>query len=388
MVAVAAQGILQGSTPVAGQVAPGGWRVGEAGRVLGRGPAPTDLFERIADATRLPDGRIAVVDEGLARMVIFPAASGGEAQVVGRRGEGPGEFTRPVSVLDRGEVGLSVFDAALQRLSTFGSDGTLRSDRRVGGLPLPLGMLLRTEEGVWLGRSADRLSRAQLGPLTQDTVAYLWLRDDLSLSGLAWRVPGILIAGATVGGGGQFGFREAPFSPSPTQAAFGRCVVVSPSATGEVLILDPDREEPVRLFDTGRNGAEVTARVWDAWKQDLFQQIPQAAVPEGERVLDALPRPDALPVYRSVKVDPEGFIWLQRYAVPRGYGPIWDVFTPSGEPIVTLDFPAGGQVFEIGTRYVLMAGETALGEPVLRVHPLERPDGRPVVDHACLRDAA
>src|SRR4051812_47765874 len=70
-----------------------GWRLSDA-PVLSLGVAEgtqEQEFERITDVLRLPDGRLAVANDGSAELRYF-AADGHFLGAAGRQGDGPGEF--------------------------------------------------------------------------------------------------------------------------------------------------------------------------------------------------------------------------------------------------------------------------------------------------------
>lgn len=81
----------------------------------------TQLLGSVTDATRLPDGRIAVatVDPG----VFLFDAKGGFLQQLGSPGEGPFEYLNPALVRPAGD-GVAVWDAGNRRLLTFQADGS------------------------------------------------------------------------------------------------------------------------------------------------------------------------------------------------------------------------------------------------------------------------
>lgn len=81
----------------------------------------TQVLGSLRDATRLPDGRIAVatVDPG----VFLFDADGGFLQQLGSPGQGPFEYLNPTLVRPAGD-GVAVWDAGNRRLLTFQSDGT------------------------------------------------------------------------------------------------------------------------------------------------------------------------------------------------------------------------------------------------------------------------
>lgn len=81
----------------------------------------TQVLGSLRDATRLPDGRIAVatVDPG----VFLFDADGGFIQQLGSPGQGPFEYLNPTLVRPAGD-GVAVWDAGNRRLLTFQADGS------------------------------------------------------------------------------------------------------------------------------------------------------------------------------------------------------------------------------------------------------------------------
>lgn len=79
-----------------------------------------------------PRNRLLAVDTGNHRVLVFDA-EGRQTQVVGRRGEGPGEFNYPTWVTVAGDGTFYVTDTLNFRVQAFAADGTpLRSVGRVG----------------------------------------------------------------------------------------------------------------------------------------------------------------------------------------------------------------------------------------------------------------
>jgi hypothetical protein len=89
---------------------------------------------QVMDAKFLHDGRIVLID-GLARNVRMYDAAGNHLRVVGRQGQGPGEFTGPVTLQPTREGGFIVYDRALRRMTEFDSAGSVGATVSVvGGL--------------------------------------------------------------------------------------------------------------------------------------------------------------------------------------------------------------------------------------------------------------
>ena len=90
--------------------------------VLGEGTSLADEFFGIRGLRGLPNGGILVVD-GVSREMRFFDQRGEITKVVGRKGEGPGEFDDPWLVRTVGTDSLLLWDGRLQRFQLFSSEG-------------------------------------------------------------------------------------------------------------------------------------------------------------------------------------------------------------------------------------------------------------------------
>ena len=106
------------------------------------------------------DGNLYILDAQNSR-VVKVGPDGQFLATLGRSGEGPGEFTRPMSfsVTRSGEV--RVFDMGHQGFTVFNPDGSLKSTARVpgGNFFIPNGGLMSLPDGRMVdgGRSPVRL---------------------------------------------------------------------------------------------------------------------------------------------------------------------------------------------------------------------------------------
>jgi len=155
--------IVENRTPVWTEAA--GWSVDpdplvEVGAIDGAEPY---LFQRVGQVLGLGGGPFAVVDGGAAEIRIFDR-EGSWVRTVGRRGEGPGEFSSAPRIALASPDTIVALDPGGRRLSRFLLDGTLLSDERIvarggvggpvmgsGGMPwrvLPTGEALAVA-GTW-----------------------------------------------------------------------------------------------------------------------------------------------------------------------------------------------------------------------------------------------
>ena len=84
----------------------------------------------VAGFARLEDGRVAVLSSRGVQLLLFQP-SGELSRIIGRSGEGPGEFTRPEWLQYIPPDTLVVWDYFLTSIDYFSPDGTLLRERRV-----------------------------------------------------------------------------------------------------------------------------------------------------------------------------------------------------------------------------------------------------------------
>jgi hypothetical protein len=109
-------------------------RYGATDSAAATGADSRALIGRAHDVAEGPGGVIYVGDQAANRIIVFDEA-GAVQRVIGRAGEGPGEF-RLISAMSTGADGsLYVWDARLRRLTHFATDGRFVSQVVVPGGP-------------------------------------------------------------------------------------------------------------------------------------------------------------------------------------------------------------------------------------------------------------
>lgn len=104
------------------------WRVSPQ-PIVSIGEEDGELFSRIADAIRLPDGRFVIADGNELRISVYDAQGRHQARF-GRRGDGPGELRSISGIWNTGGNIISVWDGFARRFTQFRPDGSVvRVDR-------------------------------------------------------------------------------------------------------------------------------------------------------------------------------------------------------------------------------------------------------------------
>ncbi|MEX2527291.1 MAG: hypothetical protein WEA09_06595 [Gemmatimonadota bacterium] len=113
-------------------------------------------FFRIADGRLMPDGSVWVLDGG-ARTVLSLANDGELRSVLGREGEGPGEFRVPSRIVATFEHGVWVWDSGLRRLTA------VRGDRSAVNIVTPRFPPGAAAYGIGFGQGSPGCCRVGAG---------------------------------------------------------------------------------------------------------------------------------------------------------------------------------------------------------------------------------
>ncbi len=353
------------------------WATGEAWSVS---PSPDVLAPaepegpgaiiRVGEADVLPDGRLAVADVGRDEILIFDR-EGQLLEVLGGRGEGPGEFVSLSKIRVEGDSVVAA-ETNITRVTWFGSDGKLRSTRQTGFVrpngegwwPLPgWGALVREVSRGSANPSpgAERVTR-HLSVLHSDGT-----RDTLT-SFLGLEI-------VTVDAGG------------PMLSRFG-------------ALLGPDSYIAVGGDDTSwrvvlGDGAEPRLTVWDqnlaplldiSWDPDVAELAEsdlsaikaswvQAQIDfggedpaESERRVNLLPEPTRFPVFDAILVADDGSIWVRR-ADTTDRHTLWYVFSDAGVWLGEVEVPRDvDRVVAISDGQLVGVRRDALGVESIAVH--------------------
>lgn len=135
----------------------------------------------------------------------------------------------------------------------------------------------------------------------------------------------------------------------------------SPDGTLEVLIRRPGGVFPITREDLARYREAQLRGVADPNQRR-----------ELERWLAELEYPTTFPAYSAFRTDPDGRLWVRRYARPGEPGTEWAVFGSEGEWLGDVVMPEGLEVYEIGRDYVLGRWRDELGVNYVRVHDLRK----------------
>ena len=309
------------------------WRAG--------GLNDAEALVRPAGVAVSPDGSVAIVDWGLAEVILL-RPNGEWLGAVTSRGEGPGEVQAPVAVtwvdantlliLDVSAFRMVTLDLASHSASVTPVDPAFMSPVFVAGQVRFVA--LQPDRTVWLEFP---------GPVEdgwEERSFVRWSPDKPVNDTVMWsRARGF--AGATL----------AAWPRSLLGVGAETWVVSNPDGRYELEVFDRDGTSLVRFCHTGEalplspaeRGEDTDAEMPDAWRDAL-------------RELDEPPNPA---IISRIVVDLDGRIWAQRdRSLPGAFdghgapGAMYDVFLQSGRFLGSIRFPDDQRLLEARGRRV------------------------------------
>ena len=325
-------------------------------------------FSAIRGMGRLSDGSAAVVDQASAEVRIFDA-SGRHLRSMGKRGEGPSEFTNPfilwVAAGDTLWIGnywpwsYNVFTAQGQFVRRIRLEPEYMNESRGGGV---------LENGYTVNaRETDMLDSDFGAPDT--LIVEIHDPEGRLVRNLA-RIPTTTY--------GQVS--EAPesivlyplFDARALVDALGSTIVLAHGSKPEVQVLD-DEFNLRMIIRWSEPNREVTRADIRTWREDYRERFYPSNwdVYDDDIISPERPVADVFPAISGVRIGRDGRIWVRQYDRPRENRG-WLAFGADGEFICHMAQPPG-DIWEFGADYVLLLHESELGVETVRMHSLTSP---------------
>ena len=341
---------------------------------IGAGSRGADYdFGEVRAAARMRSGQIAIAD-GKTSEIRFYDSTGTFLRRIGRKGQGPGEFQEIGLLWSTPEDSLLVYDLVSRRLSTFDSSGTFvhQADLAKQGFLQPAG---RLADGVIvaIGFVFDPGSFGETA--SRPPLPVLLIPPDSTPADTLGPFPGIEMYAVTVNFGGRS-------FPNPMQVQFGHMtsvagrddrIYVGDNARYEIAQYGPDRHL-IRLIRATAPEVAVTQQMREAQQARNLEQmaenserIPAPLREQVEGWITSARYAEQLPPYQQIRLDQDGNLWVQHYGMPDG-PQHHTVFDSAGVVRARLVLPAGMQLLELGSDYILGSGEDADGLPYVRLY--------------------
>lgn len=343
--------------------------IGEDGTVEGE-------LVRVVTALALPGDEVAVVDAGHSEIRVFDGA-GRYLRTIGRKGEGPGEFSTQIEWAQIFGDTLLIYDASQRRITYLGADGTVHATL----LPRPEGEsgfatpLTRDAAGNWVVRNS--FAMASLIGQNAGIPSGMW-RDTIGIGLLPadgagavrylLRSPGRPIIGVPEHRVAMPGRFSVQFNV--TQLG-GRLAIVDPDAA-TIRWFTPDGQEQA-LAPLGVPRRPLSRAMLDSLRATAMER---STSPRGRDIVEAQhsaeAAPSHLPVFRAVLPDGDDLLWLEEWQYGAPDSARYLVVNGTGEWLATVKMPPGFSIVTVGPDWVLGVHRDADGVPRVMRYGLVR----------------
>lgn len=333
--------------------------------------------------TMLPDGRVIAMSMQPPQLYLF-AADGSPAGMLGRGGEGPGEYRFLTSLLVLGQDTVAGFDIMNRRAMMFRADGTVLDPVQfpMTGSPVPPLLVGRLGDGSWIFQTMNPMEE----PPEETTGVY---RSPAPV--LAWRSgsdgfdtlfvsEGPMLVQGTVSMGGSsmtmgrgIGYGSNSFVGGTGDLVWSttgdRFVIAAHDATGAL-------KREIRVALPARPVTEADREEFRAMMREQLELV-RAMVP-AELIESELAKIDEMAFSQThaaigqMLVDRLGRIWATPNLPLVDSTATWGVFSPDGTLIGSVTIPAGTLYAASEDRVVVRVEDDATGLVRLEVLGFQR----------------
>jgi hypothetical protein len=340
---------------------------------LSVGTTPGDPNHELAGVVTpflLPDGRLVVPLRDARVLRIFQADGSFQASFGGAGGAN-GQFSSLDGAWARDDT-LEAFDRELKRITRFLTDGSTEvvTFSRPQGAEVPIPRPLSDGWAVFGIRDASVGGRDQLSVYHFDRSGTN-LGESARAEGMA-RLPSPSISGPD------------PLSPRARFAVYRDEVYAAETTTAEIRVFDL-AGNPVRRLPWA---AEVPTTPEVAYRAVIDAAVAGGAPEDAQRIrerLEGFPVRDRVSLFWEFLVDDLGFIWIRPFEAGQhslwlggagiggaGPGGEWLVLSPSGEPVGSIEVPAGIEPAQITADAVVGIRHDPDDRESVHVHRLVR----------------
>lgn len=325
---------------------------------------------RVLDAQLLADGRLVLLNAGTQEIRIYDP-SGALVARAGRRGEGPGEFTVPVSLRASVDGTIHVFDRGTARVTVFGPDLEVQETHRLSGVGsnrFPVGNRMRPLRDGGVPRALSLRSvydLARSGPgLRRDS---LRLVIDHPVEGVTELARAALVDRFRLSDG--IGIAPSiPFGPRALVGAGPEAVVLGTTHSQEFRVIDASGRSVRTVHAEGRL-REVRSEDWAAFQDSLMTWSANWVSPVGHdprrnglyrKFLREAPRHPTYPIFRALRVGDAGRLWLEQAEAGPSGDRIWQRVDAEGR-VARLSLPPSWRPLDFGANHVIVRKEDEYG---------------------------
>ncbi len=359
-----------------------GWPPGQGWRLASQpaldigvvdGDPAYQLFH-VVGAHRLSDGRIVIANSGTGELRFYDS-SGEFISKAGSKGGGPGEF-QGLRWLGRLRAdSLMTFDWRNRRVSIFDPAGNFARSITLDAIaPAPPSHthVDQFQDGSLL-IGAQRLfaSAVVRSGVYDDTVFHLRFDPETATYDTIGHHPGaesyILVHDEGLE------LLPIPFGHSPQTAAHGSGFFFGRGDSYAVGYYSGNGRLTRSIRKLQPNQV-VTADDRDRYIERSLEGIDDE---DERRVIENLladvPFPETMPAYASLRVDSEGYLWVEEYRGPGDDQPRWTVFDPGGRMLGLVETPRRFTIHQIGRDFVLGSWRDEIDVEHVQLYELIKP---------------
>jgi hypothetical protein len=335
---------------------------------------PSYQLFQVVGALRLSDDRIVIANAGTGELRFYNI-SGRFISIAGGKGSGPGEF-QGLRWLGRLSADtLLAFDWRNRRLSIFDPVGdfvrSVTLDALAPAPPSHVHVGLFGDGSLLIGAQRLFASGTIQSGVHDDTIFHLRFDSRSAAHDTIGRYPGaesyILVHDEGLE------LLPLPFGHYPRTAVyqssyyFGRgdsYAIDHYSAAGKLT----------RSIRSRQPNETVTAGDRERYIERSLEGIDD----EGERrviqsLLADVPFPETMPAYSDLRVDSEGYLWVENYRRPGEDRPHWTVFNHTGRRLGLVEMPDRFTIHQIGRDFVLGSWRDEMDVEHVRLYELIKP---------------
>lgn len=323
-----------------------------------------DEVRQIRVAQLREDGRITIAMTRPLRIALIDTL-GAVKRLVGRTGDGPGEYRAVSAIRLKDDGGLAYFDVVSRRLTEHRSDNTVKhatsfaslKDRPDAALTSPVGVF---RDGSVLARAGK--PPAMASGLTRPTFEFVRLRTDGDVDILPGTFEGDEVFMGTPNGNGFAPMGVPPFGRKAVTSICGDRFVAAQNASLEVHLRNPDGQTK-RVFRAASSPHSLSKEDYvEYWRKSGLAEPQQEDVDRIRQMTHG----DSLPVINALHCGSDEQLVIEFESRPTDEVKTLWYLPASWDKITGFRLPAKARVLSIAGNRLLVAwqdGETrvALG---------------------------
>ena len=292
------------------------------------------LIWEVVGLARLADGRVAVLSSENQQLLLFEP-SGELSRIIGRPGEGPGEFTRPEKLQYLPPDTLVVWDYHMTSIDYFDTAGTLLKERTVDYARLREhdlwgeGFRFPLSDGSFV--SVRRGRKPETEPVWSDcSPRRSWGMRHLGGNEFGETEELTLPAGEFVRVDSAYGTHSFACAKVIAARRDPPSIYVSRGDRNEIHQFSPDGVL-LRIIRRTTDPLPVTAKARRAREERITRSWAERDRPPPEAQLEMIRSVEVLPAIAGLMVDAEGYLWVTEYSDSETWlADQWSVFSPEG----------------------------------------------------------